>query len=359
MVIFQVLPRLPPAIDGVGDYALNLARQLRQDFGRGTHFVVGDPHWSGRVPVEGFSASQVIEQSAIAFLAQLPSDSSATVLLHYVGYGYAKRGSPFWLVEGLQRWRAAEKQRILITMFHELYAFGPPWTSAFWLSPLQKNLVKRLATISDRCLTNKQGYAETLQTFSRGKHPHIVALPVFSNVGEHLTAPPLAERERRLVVFGSRSSRIRVYRESAEKLSYACKHLEIENILDIGPATELALSKIDNVPVVELGELSAEKVSRILLNSIAGFLDYNPDFFAKSTIFAAYCAHRMLPINARGSNLLEDGIETGRHYWMPDPQHRGDEDGVELQAIADNARAWYQPHNLAVQAKEFFAHLHV
>lgn len=28
--IIQIVPRLPPAIDGVGDYALNLARQLRK-----------------------------------------------------------------------------------------------------------------------------------------------------------------------------------------------------------------------------------------------------------------------------------------------------------------------------------------
>ena len=30
--ITAIVPRLPPAIDGVGDYTLNLARQLRKDF---------------------------------------------------------------------------------------------------------------------------------------------------------------------------------------------------------------------------------------------------------------------------------------------------------------------------------------
>ena len=28
-----------------------------------------------------------------------------TVLLHYSGYGYAPRGAPFWLVEGLEHWK--------------------------------------------------------------------------------------------------------------------------------------------------------------------------------------------------------------------------------------------------------------
>ena len=45
--IIQIVPKLPPAIDGLGDYALNIARQLYKDFGVKTHFVVGDPAWVG------------------------------------------------------------------------------------------------------------------------------------------------------------------------------------------------------------------------------------------------------------------------------------------------------------------------
>lgn len=45
--IIQIVPQLPPAINGLGDYALNLARQLRQDFAIETHFVVGDHSWTG------------------------------------------------------------------------------------------------------------------------------------------------------------------------------------------------------------------------------------------------------------------------------------------------------------------------
>jgi hypothetical protein len=39
--IHQIIPRLPPAIDGVGDYALSLARQLRHDYDIDTHFIIG------------------------------------------------------------------------------------------------------------------------------------------------------------------------------------------------------------------------------------------------------------------------------------------------------------------------------
>jgi hypothetical protein len=92
-----------------------------------------------------------------------------------------------------------------------------------------------------------------------------------------------------------------------------------------------------------------------LLNSLAGFFDYNPDYLAKSTIFAAYCAHGLLPVSARCSTLPLDRIEAGKHYWIPEDQTKGWKNLVELQVIADNAHTWYQTHNLSVQAKTFAA----
>ena len=88
----QIVPKLPPAIDGLGDYALNLARKLRQNFGIETHFIVGDPQWVGENCIEGFPVSQVSTHSAQTLLTLLSNTHSATVLLHYVGYGYAKIG---------------------------------------------------------------------------------------------------------------------------------------------------------------------------------------------------------------------------------------------------------------------------
>jgi len=41
-MIIQIIPKLPPAINGLGDYALNLAGQLK-DYKIKTHFVVCDP----------------------------------------------------------------------------------------------------------------------------------------------------------------------------------------------------------------------------------------------------------------------------------------------------------------------------
>ena len=349
MRVTCIITRLPPAIDGVGDYALHLARRLRKDFDIETHFVVGDPRWSGATQIEGFAIAPISEYSANALLSVLSSEPPTPVLLHYVGYGYAKRGCPVWLVDGLQRWHATAVHPSLVTMFHEVYAYGrPPWTSSFWLSPLQRTLAARLACLSDRCLTSRQGYAKQLYELSLGKHTQIPTLPVFSNLGEPTQVPPLAERQRRIVVFGSPSNRLRVYQESFAQLALTCQILRIEEIWDVGPSTSLPLSTVNSVPVVEIGQRSASEISDILLNSLAGFFDYHPDYLAKSGMFAAYCAHGLLPVSPRYSTLPLDGLIGGNHYWMPD-----DQEPVELQAIANNAYAWYQTHNLSVHATTF------
>ncbi|MDM9383298.1 glycosyltransferase family 1 protein [Chlorogloeopsis sp. ULAP01] len=356
--ITAIVPRLPPAVDGVGDYALNLAKQMRQDFGVNTTFLIGDPNWSGQAIVEGFPVQQVTEQSTQALLKLLSSHEHSTkvVLLHYVGYGYAKRGCPVWLIEALEDWRKAAISQHLITMFHEIYAFGPIWTSQFWTSPLQRNLATRLVRLSDRCLTSKQLYAEIIGKLSQGKHSQIPTLPVFSNVGEPKNLTPLSKRPRRLVVFGGGGPRSRVYQHSQLALQRTCRELGIEEILDIGPALDFEIQPINGIPVVKLGIRSADDISNLLANSVAGFFNYHTEFLTKSTIFAAYCAHRLLPVGVWYEGKNGDGLEASKHYWLADRYHNK-MNLSEGQIVADNAYAWYEKHQLSVQAHTFFTYL--
>ncbi len=352
--IICIVPRLPPAIDGLGDYGLNLARQLRQDFGLVTDFLVADPNWASEDFVEGFAVKQVAVRADAALLALLPNQtqSKTTVLLHYVGYGYARRGCPVWLVEGLERWRKATDNRYLVTMFHEIYAFGWFWTSQFWTSPLQRNLAARLIRLSDRCLTSKQGYAEIIGKFSQGKHVLVPALPVFSNMGEPEHLALLKDRPRRLVVFGGRGPRTLVYQRSRLTLLQTCCKLEIQEIIDIGPSLDFEIETVNGISVECLGVKSAEEISSLLSNSVAGFFNYHTEFLAKSTIFAAYCAHKLLPVGVFYQGQDMDGLEAGKHYWLGD-QHQSIINLSAGQIIADNAYGWYQTHKLSVQARTF------
>ncbi|MEA5448113.1 hypothetical protein VB780_05995 [Leptolyngbya sp. CCNP1308] len=344
-----------PAVDGLGDYALSLSRQLRSDFDIETHFIIGDPTWVGNNKLEGFNVAKVTTCSAKALFDQLARVHSVKIiLLHYVGYGYAKRGCPFWLVEGLKSWIRQHSEINLITMFHEVSASGPVWTSAFWLSTSQRNLAIRLVGLSNRILTNRRSYAELLQSYAPERLATIPSLPVFSNVGELQNPSSLSERTRRLVIFGGSSKRSQVYKDSLEQIQKICRHLNIQQIFDIGPALDSLPAEISNVPITAAGCLSSEEISAILSDSIAGFFNYHPAFLGKSGIFAAYCAHRVIPISATMAFLTEEGLQPGKHYALPDQYNTEKKNMALMQAIADHAYAWYKLHNLSAQAKAYY-----
>ncbi|HEY9300708.1 MAG TPA: hypothetical protein VIQ31_30960, partial [Phormidium sp.] len=295
MKVISIVPRLPPATDGVGDYALKLACQLRQNSNIQTYFIAGDPDSSMSSDLHSFPVSLIQRRLAADLYYLLAQQTSSTVILHYVGYGYAKRGCPTWLISGLQQWKQNTPNAALITMFHEVYAAGRPlWTSAFWFFPLQKNLASRLAHLSNSILTSKQLYATILQNLAP-QHCSIPVLPIFSNVGESRNPPPLTKRHKWLVIFGGTANRSRVYQSSIAILRQVCRSLQINTIVDIGPKLNAIPSAIDNISISAMGQLPATEIRQIFLQSTAGFLDYNPDYLAKSGIFAAYCAYGLLP----------------------------------------------------------------
>jgi hypothetical protein len=369
MLTIQIVPKIFPAIDGVGDYALSLAHQLRQDFHIETHFIVGDLNWSGDKEVDGFKISQVTQHNSAA-LASLLSDiggrEASSVILQYVGCGYARRGCPFWLVKGLEHYKTTYPAKKIVTMFHETYGSGPPyygadppWISAFWLAPWQKNLAGRLVISSSHCITSREKFREQLCNLSHKHSSQISVLPVFSNVGEAAHLPLLKDRQPTLVLFGSRNSRARVYEQFPNAIQNICRMLEIEKIYDIGPSTGVAITKLDNVPVIAMGEKMLSEIGAILLKSKAGILNYHPEFLAKSGVYAAYSAYGLIPIVVSANTTQADGIDglfAGEHYWSINSM--GEDLNLDVgQTIAKNAYTWYQSHNLKTHAQTFATQL--
>jgi len=354
--IIQIVPQLPPAINGVGDYALNLARQLRQDWGIETDFIVGDPHWQGSSIIEGFKIKTVNNRTAKALTLLLSNNSNETIpiLLHYVGYGYQKRGYPFWLTQGLEECKKKQLSSQILTMFHEVSAFSPyPWHSSFWLSEIQKYIAFKLTKLSNHCLTSNEIFANSIIKLNEHNDKKLIILPVFSNIGEPKNIPSLRQRDRHLVIFGSRNSRIQVYQECLTGLLKSCQCLKITEIYDIGISTGINFAEVLKIPVIEKGVLPTQEISQILLNSVAGFINFPPaDYLAKSTIFAALCAHGVLPIISTGSDLCRDGLQVEKNYKMMNSQ-TGLFTIEEGQAIAEQAYIWYKQHNLSAQARIF------
>lgn len=318
--IVQVVPSLPPPAEGVGSYALALAEALERQ-GVATHFVAG---------------ATLPRPQAASLTAALEEAGPKAVLLHYANYGYQRRGLPQWLAEGLREWRARGPGRRLVTFFHEVWASGPPWRSSFWLLPFQQSLAAALVRQSAVVATSLEVYQGMLQPWAG--EAEIPLLPVFSTVGEPAEPPPLTERARRIVVFGGAGVRRRAWGPYLSALTEAARALGAEEVCDVGSPVELPPA-VGGIPVRGLGVLSGEEVSRLLLDSAAGFLAYPPDFLPKSTIFAAYAAHGVLPVCA-----------WERHPASPAPYWNGSGDP---QAIATAARDWYAEHSLERQAAFF------
>lgn len=352
--VAAITPRLPPPPEGVGTYALSLARELECHHGFTTHFLVPTDHAAHAEPGLAVTA---LEPDAGALVAALEATGSSTALVHYANYGYAARGCPTWLVDGLKTWQRGSSEpksaRRIVTMFHELWATGPPWTSSFWFSPVQRKLAGRLARASHATVTSLDLYAELLSHFLGERRARV--MPVFSTVGELESPVPLDRREPKLVIFGGRGARQRAYGELAPVVEECCRRLGLDEVLDIGPPLS-SPPRLPRLGVKALGLLSAEEVSAQLAHCRAAFVAYPTSFLSKSTIFAAYAAHGVFPVCVWNVDEPEAAVvlaplTPGRQFWSPSANAPNDE--ATLQQIATTAHAWYREHRLERQAELF------
>lgn len=267
-------------------------------------------------------------------------------VLQVSNYGYHKRGVPLWLLAWM---RDAKRRGATIgCIFHELYAFGAPWNSSFWLSPIQRYLTVEFVRLADFWMVNRTASAEWLLRRSRPK-PYAV-LPIVSNIGE-MTTSGTSDR-RSIVVFGGADLRVAAYIAAGDELFDLASHLGGE-IHDIGSA-------IANRDLLELhqkhsvrmhGRLPASAVGALLSEALIGLVLYPVDFLGKSSVFAAYCAHGVCPIvvgQTTTDNL--DGLLPGTHYlrWS-DAAHCRPE---RFRAVGRAAFEWYQPHDINRHASE-------
>jgi hypothetical protein len=348
-VILSIVPRLPPAVDGVGDYACVLAESLATTHNIATQFIACDPLHPIQSQSEKFSSIQLPQRSSDSLLSVLDRYQEIdTLFLHYVGYGYAQRGCPLWLLSALTNWRQANSNRRIVIMFHEVYASSSqPWNSQFWTSPIQRKIAKDLVNLCDAVITNNQLFADLLKSLSRNQDLSVHILPIFSNIGECSQLKYLEDRQPWLVTFGNAGFRRSIYKDSIEQLTTICQQLGIKEIYDIGHNSVEIVRAIPQVKVNPMGILPAAAVSQVFQMAQVGFLNYPVSYIAKSSIFAAYSSHRLLSVFDRhnlGDN--QDGVNLREHYWSAlNPEDRLDL--ASAQAIADRAYQWYDRHNLS------------
>jgi hypothetical protein len=358
--VLQIVPQLPGTLDGVGDYALNLARALSADHSIATTFLV-----AAKTPVtskDGYRVISGLERDAAADLAQ----NCEHVILHYVNYGYQARGIPFSLRAFAQQLRSELRGR-WVTTFHELYASGLPWESAFWLRPLQVRIARDMIDVSTSCLVSNPPIERAIHAYDARKKVYLA--PVLSNFGEpELSGFDTVSPSRWAICGGTALiARSLALFEQLHPLipdAFAPRSLDI-----VGGREEISIRKtLDRLSRSRPGlschyhpEVSAEMASEILRHSSFGWIDYFgagkvwPGMVLKSTAFAAFCAHGIVPVlSHREEPIAINGDDLPGPYYIT-PEAINFPPPEQLREMQQKVYAWYHAHADARQLARVYA----
>jgi hypothetical protein len=340
--VLQIVPRVPGGIDGVGDYALTVSRKLRDQFECRTVFAALNT--GSADDVEGFevrSLESVINQSANNF---------DNVLLHYVNYGFQKRGVPFRLISILRALRKEHRGRF-VAIFHELYASGPPWQSEFWLQPLQIHLAKQVGLLSDYCIVSSESFLRELRRLVPAAQ--IELHPVPSSFGEPSLSPEqIANRDpHRWALLGGNvllERSLRGLRRLRLQIPEAVAPRKLFVIGGHESATVRSLIDGLGIESTYCPQVAADDASQILRTCAFVWFDYfhRPDvdtsIVLKSSAFASACAHAVIPVfphatsaaSIHGDALPGPFFVAAHSSSIPNPDERA--------RVAVSIYDWYQ-----------------
>ena len=341
MTILQIVPRSPGSPDGVGDYALTVARKLLAAYGHKTIFAAHESSFTTAV-----GDFEIVPLASLATNGLLRREHDH-VILHFVNYGYQKRGVPFRLLPILRGLRA-QCRGVWLTIFHELYASRPPWKSAFWLRPFQIQIAKSISRMSDACIVSSEASRGQLKQLT--PNAKISVHPVISNFGEPaLSAGQISNRDpHRWVICGGTALVERSLRSFRGILNQIPDFLSPRDLSVLGgndnPATRSLLVDFGHIQSDYRPQISAADASQILSTASFAWIDYfhRPDVptavALKSTAFAAACAHAVVPVFPhRGSAISLHGDRLPGPYFIDGRQSELPQDRA---AIASEIYAW-------------------
>jgi hypothetical protein len=235
-----ITPRLPPAIDGVGDYTRQLWSQFaKPGFAPGSS-VFGTP-WCFLV-TEGAEATNTccptvavseFKCTKSGLLTALKKQPYSNIFLQYVGYGYSSDGAPMWLPDALGHWQAEEPARQVAVMFHEMWANGKPWQRAFWHSRSQKRCAHELLKIASHAAVSVKINADAVASLEPEKR--IAIIPIGANFS---VLPSAEKRWDRMLIFGKEATRLATIRQHQRLIEALDRHRIVKTIVLGGQKVE-------------------------------------------------------------------------------------------------------------------------
>jgi glycosyltransferase involved in cell wall biosynthesis len=360
----QIVPALNPQVDGVGDYALNLAIHLRDSHGVQTRFIVCDPEWNGPGHIEGFVVRRlrVRNEAGLWSLLAMAKDPQAAVLLHYSHRGYDRLGVPFWLYRGVKSWltehtaKSSPSTRFFSTVFHDLWPSSlKPFKREFYTQLLQRLLVTRLHRFSKISIANTLRMQQLLDSIEARK---TLWLPIPSNVPTIDRAESGGARPGgfRVAIFGSPRVRLATVNAHANLLRTMNSKNQLASVMLIGKGLNKSQSGVREVQVLQtcvspsgidvLGEMTPKDVSLSLGRADLFLSPYPGESACKSGALMAAFAAGCPAVLRDGKNAAP--LNESEHFIASDDTPRGVQrlertaaDG-HLHRIANAGRLWYE-----------------
>lgn len=333
--LVHIVPTVPPAINGLADYCYKLWE----------HWPQPRPQWkclAAQVPDgahELWPEVQIapFELSKNGLLRALEQAASRSVVLHYVGFAYQKKGVPLWLAPALSEWKhrnqGRDKARLCV-IFHELYARGNPRQSAYWLQPWSKRIVAQLVQVADNWIATSEIAADHLVSdfAAASSCGHIV--PVGANIEPAVTVdfqrpwPLIQGRKLSICVFGLPSTRAAALNAHSRLLKLLYEHDLVEEISLIGKSA----AAIDDQMIREIQrqiapdnlwrthyDLAPSQISILLLQHDLALSRDWPQLLTKSGSYAAACVHGLITVcqSAEPGMLRAPGRDSENALQMP------------------------------------------
>jgi hypothetical protein len=343
-LLIQVVPRLIPGRCGVSDQAVLLARELKEAFAIDTAFVILNSNHRNDLP---YPVVHCLPSQLLETCLKLTDGRPGAMLVHMSGYGYSADGAPTLLAQSLETVRGSGQFQIAV-FFHETFASGPPWKSAFWHSHRQQKALRKIIAQSGLNATSTGYFVEWLGRESRkqGGFP-IELMPVFSAAGETDAPLPFKERKPVMLVFGLAGTRRMAY-QMLGAAGNLVDTLGIQEILDVGPECD-SPSEVNRIPVKRMGLVPAEQLPGIFSHAQFGFVTHPWFCLGKSSVLAGYCAQGTIPVLTGLFPEEADGLREGVHVVSPRTAEAARGSGWETCSRA--AWTWYNGHRLHAHAE--------
>lgn len=261
------------------------------------------------------------------------------ILLEFTPLAYSRFGLSWPLLLEVLRWRLNGCR--VITYFHELPFPNGTGIKKQLAVYLQHAYCSLLAAASAHSLVNQQQGWRWLRLLCSSKR--LSFLPTCSNVGESDWVLAPGNRSLQVVVFGSPGKRRHAHALVASLGGYWRLFGPQVQVIDIGEPLDLPSELVLEVKI--LGSLPSAEIHGHLLASRFGFFYAEPNQFSKSGVYAAYCAHGVIPIISHGA----PGHPSC--YLTPEDIARHSQRFLNPEAVWRSSRQWYKQFSASVAAK--------